>query len=153
MGFLLRAQGRAGKLSVMQVAKDTKRAVVHIGYDGTVSKLFRGHQAKERFENEVLVLEYLERMKCPFVPRIIDKNGEKLFLVTSNGGARVDQLSEQKMTALFQSLEQYGVRHEDQAMRNVTYNAKEGRFFLIDFEFATLINDPLHRSPVALPPE
>lgn len=137
----------------MQLAKDTRRAMVRIGYDGSVSKIFRGHQAKERFENEILVLEFLERVKCPFVPRIISQEPNKLLLITTNGGVRVDQLSEQKMTALFKSLEQYGVRHEDQAMRNVTYNAKEGRFFLIDFEFATLLNDPSHHSPVKMPAE
>ncbi|MDZ4789120.1 MAG: hypothetical protein SH807_09275 [Blastochloris sp.] len=137
----------------MEVAKDTKRAIVHIGYDGTVSKIFRGHQAKERFENEVLVLRYLEKVGCPFVPRILEVAPERLLLITSNGGNRVEQLSEQKMTALFQELETFGVRHEDQALRNVTYNPIAGRFYIIDFEFATLLRDPTHRSPVAMPKE
>lgn len=137
----------------MEQVKDTRRALVRIGYDGRVSKTFRGHQAKERFENEILVLRYLEEKNCPFVPRILDLDPEKLLLVTSNGGNRVEHLGEQKMTALFQELEKYGVRHEDRATRNITYNAKEGRFFIIDFEFATLLDDPSHRSPVAMPPE
>jgi hypothetical protein len=36
-------------------------------------------------------------------------------------------------------LEQYGVRHNDPFPRNVTYNADMGRFCLIDFEFATIL--------------
>ena len=136
----------------MEQVKDTRRALVRIGYDGRVSKTFRGHEAKERFENEVLVLRHLEEKGCPFVPRILEADPAKLLLVTSNGGSRVEHLSEQKMTDLFNELERYGVRHEDQASRNITYNAKEGRFFIIDFEFATLLDDPSHRSPVAMPP-
>jgi predicted Ser/Thr protein kinase len=137
----------------MEQVKDTRRAVVRIGYDGRVSKTFRGHQAKERFDNEILVLSYLERKECPFVPRILETDPSKLLLVTSNGGSRVEHLSEQKMTALFKELESFGVRHEDQAQRNITYLAKDGRFFIIDFEFATIIDDPTHRSPIAMPPD
>jgi hypothetical protein len=37
----------------------------------------------------------------------------------------------------------YGVRHDDPEVRNVTYSNKEGRFCLIDFEFATILDgDP-----------
>jgi len=137
----------------MEQVKDTRRALVRIGYDGRVSKTFRGHQAQERFENEVLVLKYLEGRNCPFVPRILETDAEKLLLVTSSGGSRVEHLGDQKMTDLFKELETYGVRHEDKASRNITYNAKDGRFFIIDFEFATLLDDPGHRSPVAMPPD
>jgi tRNA A-37 threonylcarbamoyl transferase component Bud32 len=136
----------------MEQVKDTRRALVRIGYDGRVSKTFRGHQARERFENEMLILRHLEEQGCPFVPRILDADPEKLLLVTTNGGSRVEHLGEQKMTELFKELEAYGVRHEDRAARNITYNNKDGRFFIIDFEFATLLNDPNHRSPVAMPP-
>jgi predicted Ser/Thr protein kinase len=139
------------KYFVMEQVKDTRRALVRIGYDGRVSKTFRGHQARERFENEILVLRHLETKNCPFVPRVLDADPERLLLVTSNGGNRVEHLSEQKMTALFQELETYGVRHEDKALRNITYHTGSGRFFIIDFEFATLLDDPHHRSPIALP--
>ena len=136
----------------MEQVKDTRRAQVRIGYDGRVSKIFRGHQARERFENEVLVLRYLEKVKCPFVPRVLEADPDKLLLVTTNCGQRVEHLSGNKMTELYAQLEQYGVRHEDRAQRNITYRASDGRFCIIDFEFATLLNDPNHRSPQAMPP-
>ena len=41
---------------------------------------------------------------------------------------------------MFAELEQYGVRHEDRELRNVTYRTSDGRFCLIDFEFATLLD-------------
>jgi len=40
---------------------------------------------------------------------------------------------------LFEELENYGVRHDDPDKRNVTYRQKDGRFCLIDFEFATIL--------------
>lgn len=123
----------------MREAKDTVRATVHIGYDGKVYKTFKGHAARERFDNEVRVLKHLESRQCPFVPRLLDSDAAKLSIVTSNAGTRVEHLSDEKMKTLFAELEAYGVRHDDQALRNVTYHAQSGRFCLIDFEFATLL--------------
>lgn len=123
----------------MQEAKDTARALVRLGYDGKVHKTFRGPQARERFENEVRVLEFLAERGCSFVPRLLEKDPEKLKIVTTNCGQRVERLSDSKLQQLFLALEQYGVRHDDPFVRNVTYNLQEGRFCLIDFEFATIL--------------
>ncbi len=125
----------------MHEMKDTVRALVRISYDGRVHKTFRGHRARERFEQEVRVLRHLEARGCTFVPRLLEVDPENLKIVTTNCGRRVDQLNEEKQKQLFAELEQYGVRHEDREMRNVTYRDSDGRFCLIDFEFATLIGD------------
>ena len=126
----------------MPEVKDTKRATVHIGYDGRVHKQFRGARAKERFETEVAVLRFLAEQKCPFVPQLLDSDSEKLSIVTTNCGSIVDHLSQSKLKALFDELETYGVRHEDPFVRNVTYRSSDGRFCLIDFEFATILGQP-----------
>ncbi|MEM1158353.1 MAG: serine/threonine protein phosphatase [Verrucomicrobiota bacterium] len=135
----------------MLEVKNTRRATVHIRYDGRVCKTFKGHQAKERFENEVLVLQYLEQRECPFVPRLLEQQPQDLYLVTTNCGRIVQQLTEKKRRALFEELESYGVRHEDADPRNVTYDNKAGRFCIIDFEFATILDHPDQKSPVAWP--
>ncbi len=126
----------------MPEVKDTKRATVHIGYDGRVHKQFRGARAHERFANEVAVLRYLAEQKCPFVPQLLDSDAEKLSIITTNCGSIVSHLSETKLTSLFDELETFGVRHEDPFVRNVTYRASDGRFCLIDFEFATILDHP-----------
>ena len=126
----------------MHQVKDTARALVRIGYDGRVHKSFRGHLAKERFENEVRVLKHLEKRGCPFVPRLIETEPAELKIVTTNCGSLVSQLNETRLKELFAELETYGVRHEDAFMRNVTYRQSDGRFCLIDFEFATILDDP-----------
>ena len=126
----------------MPEVKDTQRATVHIGYDGRVHKQFRGARAKERFNNEVAVLEYLGEQKCPFVPKLLDSDPEKLSMITTNCGSIVSHLSDPKLKSLFAELETFGVRHEDPFVRNVTYRTSDGRFCLIDFEFATILNNP-----------
>lgn len=123
----------------MYEAKNTQRALVRIGYDGRVHKTFRGPQAKERFENEVRILRHLERVQCLFVPQLFEANEEELKIVTSHCGARVDQIGPAKVQQIFAELEQYGVRHDDPFLRNITYRATDGRFCVIDFEFATLL--------------
>lgn len=123
----------------MLQVKDTLRATVRIGFDGRVHKTFRGPQAEERFANEVRILRHLETRGCPFVPRLLEAHPEELKIVTSSCGSRVEHLDEARTKELFAELEKFGVRHDDPEMRNVTYRRSDGRFCLIDFEFATIL--------------
>jgi hypothetical protein len=123
----------------MLKVKDTLRATVQVSFDGRVFKTYHGPDARSRFEHEVRVLRYLESRKCDFVPRLLEADAEKVRIVTTNCGSRVEHLDEERAKALFAELEQYGVRHDDPNMRNVTYRQKDGRFCVVDFEFATLL--------------
>ena len=126
----------------MQKVKDTLRATVHLSYDGRVIKVYHGPNAAARFANEVRVLRHLEAAGCGFVPRLLEADENKLRIVTTNCGCRVEHLDEQRTKELFAELEKFGVRHEDPDMRNVTYRQSDGRFCLIDFEFATILPSP-----------
>ena len=125
----------------MREIKDTQRARVRIGYDRKVHKTFRGPEAKERFDNEIRVLKYLEERDCEFVPRLVEYDAETLYIVTTNCGARVeDSISQARTDQLYKELEKdYGVRHGDPASRNITYNARRGQFCIIDFEYAVIL--------------
>jgi len=123
----------------MGQVKDTLRALVRIGYDSRVYKTFRGPKAQERFDNEVRVLRHLEARGCPFVPRLIEADPSQLRIITTNCGSRVDHLDNDRQRELYAELEPYGVHHDDAEMRNVTYRQSDGRFCLIDFEFATIL--------------
>lgn len=125
----------------MHDVKDTLRALVRIGFDGRVHKTFRGPKAEERFANEVRVLRFLEKQDCPFVPRLLEAKEDQLKIVTTSCGQRVDHLDDERMKELYAELETYGVRHDDAELRNVTYRRADGRFCLIDFEFATILPD------------
>ena len=130
----------------MQEVKDTKRALVRIGYDGLVHKTFRGHQAYARFANEVRVLRHLEARNCDFVPHLVEFDEANLSMVTTNCGSRVEQIGPERLKELFGELEAFGVRHDDPEVRNVTYRKTDGRFCIIDFEFAALLDE------IATPP-
>ena len=126
----------------MITVKDTQRATVQVGFDGSVRKTFHGPNARERFTNEVMILRHLEKEGCSFVPRVLSADAESLVLVTTNCGTRVDQLDPERCRELFAELGEYGVRHDDPEMRNVTYRQQDGRFCLIDFEFSELLEKP-----------
>jgi tRNA A-37 threonylcarbamoyl transferase component Bud32 len=125
----------------MRDVKDTARALVRLSYDGRVFKTFRGPKADERFANEVKVLRHLEAKGCPFVPRLLEADPEQLRIITTNCGSRVEHIDEARVKELFGELAAYGVRHDDAESRNVTYRNSDGRFCLIDFEFATILPD------------
>ena len=125
----------------MHEVKDTQRALVRIGFDGRVHKTFRGPEAYVRFANEVRVLRHLEQRGCGFVPRLLEVDEANLKITTSNCGSRVDQVNPERMKELFAELETFGVRHDDPDIRNITYRRTDGRFCVIDFEFATLLDE------------
>ncbi|MEM1441732.1 MAG: protein phosphatase 2C domain-containing protein [Verrucomicrobiota bacterium] len=130
----------------MRIAKDGIRSIVKVGYDGRVHKTFRGTDKDKRFENEVRVLKVLEARGCDYVPRLLDDDPETLTIVTTNCGAPAeDSISDAKAEALFDELEkEYGVVHDDPFPRNITYSSRMGRFCIIDFELAEVLEDPHH---------
>jgi len=123
----------------MLKVKDTLRATVHLTFDGRVIKAYHGPNAMERFAHEVKVLKYLEEKGCSFVPRLLEADEKRVRIITTNCGSRVTHIDEPRLKELFTELESYGVRHDDPDMRNVTYRQQDGRFCLIDFEFATIL--------------
>ncbi|MGI9241764.1 MAG: protein phosphatase 2C domain-containing protein [Verrucomicrobiales bacterium] len=125
----------------MKIAKDGLRSKVRIGYDGRVYKTFRGTGADERFANEVHVLKVLEDRGCDYVPRLIDSDPDTLTLVTTNCGQPAEEtISESKAAKLFAELKEgFGVVHDDPFPRNITYHRDLGRFCIIDFELAEVL--------------
>ncbi len=123
----------------MLQVKDTLRATVRLSFDGRVYKAYHGPDAQKRFDNEVRVLRHLESRGCGFVPRLLEADAKQIQIVTTNCGNRVEHLDDERRKALFAELEQYGVRHDDPDIRNVTYRQSDGRFCVIDFELATIL--------------
>lgn len=128
----------------MKIAKDGIRSIVKVGYDGRVHKTFRGTDKEARFENEVRVLNALEARGCDYVPRLLDQDPESLTIVTTNCGSPAENsISDAKAEELFAELKSaYGVVHDDPFPRNITYNSRMGRFCVIDFELAEVLEDP-----------
>jgi tRNA A-37 threonylcarbamoyl transferase component Bud32 len=123
----------------MLQVKDTLRATVQVSFDGRVFKTYHGPDAQERFAKEVRVLRHLEAHGCGFVPRLLEADPVKLRITTTNSGTRVEHLDAERAREVFAELERYGVRHDDPDIRNVTYRQSDGRFCVVDFEFATIL--------------
>ena len=119
--------------------KDTRRATVNLSFDGRVFKVYHGPDARTRFDNEVRVLRHLEARGCAFVPKLLEADPAKLRIITTSCGCRVEHLDADRTRELFAELEAFGVRHDDPEMRNVTYRQTDGRFCVIDFEFASIL--------------
>jgi tRNA A-37 threonylcarbamoyl transferase component Bud32 len=123
----------------MLKVKDTLRATVHLSFDGRVFKTYHGADAAKRFANEVRVLRHLEARGCSFVPRLLEADEKIPRIITTNCGTRVEHIDDARAKKLFAELEKFGVRHDDADPRNITYRFADGRFCLIDFEFATIL--------------
>jgi hypothetical protein len=123
----------------MLKVKDTLRSTVQVAFDGRVFKTYHGPDAQTRFDREVSVLRYLESRGCGFVPKLLEADPVAKRIVTTNCGARVQHLDAARARELFLELEAFGVRHDDPDMRNVTYRQSDGRFCIVDFEFATIL--------------
>ncbi len=125
----------------MLKVKDTKRATVHVTFDGRIVKAYHGADAQKRFDQEVRVLRFLEERGCGFVPKLLEAHADKLKIITASCGTRVERIDDQRVKELFAELEKYGVRHDDAEARNITYRQSDGRFCIIDFEFATILDE------------
>ena len=123
----------------MLKVKDTLRSTVQVAFDGRVFKTYHGPDAQTRFDREVSVLRYLESRGCGFVPKLLEADPVSKRIITTNCGARVQHLDAARARELFLELETFGVRHDDPDMRNVTYRQSDGRFCIVDFEFATIL--------------
>jgi len=126
----------------MLKVKDTLRSTVNVTFDGRVIKAYHGPNARERFDNETKVLKFLEERKCNFVPRLLEADADKMQIITTSCGQRVQRIDDARAKELFAELEKFGVRHDDADPRNITYRFSDGRFCLIDFEFATILPEP-----------
>lgn len=127
----------------MRELKDGIRSRVKLDFMGRVHKWFRGTDADKRYANEVHILKALAERECPYVPQLLEEHPEDLYFVSTNCGGPANGISRPKSDALFAELERdYGIRHDDPEPRNVTYNSKQGRFNLIDFELATVLDAP-----------
>lgn len=125
----------------MLKVKDTLRSTVHLTFDGRVIKAYHGPHASERFDQEVRVLRHLEAKGCTFVPKLLEADAAQLRITTTNCGSRVEHIDAAKVKEVFDELLTFGVRHDDPEARNITYRRTDGRFCVIDFEFATILAD------------
>ena len=89
------------------------------------------------------------------MPIVLESDPAELRIVTTSCGNRVERIDAERAKEIFDELLPYGVRHDDAEIRNITYRQRDGRFCVIDFEFATMFDPagpvppPKSRRPAA----
>ena len=127
----------------MRDLKDGIRAHVRLDGLNRVHKRFRGTDADKRYATEVMVLKVLGERGCEYVPKLLEEHPEELYFVSTSVGKPADTISKERSDQLFAELERdYGVKHLDPEPRNITYDMHKGRFCIIDFELAEVLEDP-----------
>lgn len=118
---------------------DSFRNIIRLTHDGRVIKKYYGPDGPLRFENEIKILRFLESKGCDFVPTLIEVDSNNFLITINNCGVRARGLTPELVKQLFSELEKYGVRHDDQDIRNIVYNREKNKHYIIDFELATII--------------
>ena len=73
------------------------------------------------------------------MPRLLNADEAKVRIITSNRGTRVEHLDEARTKEILPNWKSSACATMIPDIRNVTYRQKDGRFCLIDFEFATIL--------------
>lgn len=110
-----------------------------------ITKIYtkRGEKA---FLNELKIYKLAKSKKVNFIPTLLRYNKETRTLVIANVGISLDKLSKEqkvkpshylpeikKLYTKFKKI--FKMHHNDLRYKNIVYNPKLKRFYLIDFEF------------------
>ena len=123
----------------MLQVKDTLRATVHFSFDGRVFKAYHGPDAREALRQRGARAASSGGARLRLRAPPARSRRENSRIITTNCGTRVEHLDAERARELFAELETFGVRHDDPDLRNVTYRQSDGRFCVVDFEFATIL--------------
>ena len=115
-----------------------------------ITKIYtkRGEKA---FQNELRMYRLAKSKRVNFIPKLLSYDIEKRTIVIQNVGISLDKLAKQqkvrasvylpeikKLYAKFRKV--FKLHHNDLRYKNIVYNPKLKRFYLIDFEFTSSMN-------------
>lgn len=117
----------------------------------TVTKKFKKtKEGRKNFMNELYVYLLAKEKKLKFIPKLIEYNIENQVIVTENSGKSLDYIPESDwegrekhllgISKIYKGLEKYGLYHNDIRYKNIVWDKKKNKYFLIDFDFLSLKN-------------
>ena len=117
----------------------------------TVTKRFRKTKSgRKNFMNELYVYLLAKEKKLKFIPKLIEYNIENQVIVTENVGKSLDYIPEEDwqerekhlpgISKIYKGLEQFGLFHNDLRYKNIVWDKKKNKYFLIDFDFVSVKN-------------
>ncbi len=96
--------------------------------------------AEKRFLNELNIYLYSQEKKLSFIPKLLDFDIDKKKLVVENVGKPLTHYKKDlefflpKIKNVYNKLIKNGIYHNDLRLKNILYNEKLNKIYLIDFE-------------------
>jgi len=117
----------------------------------TVTKRFRKTKSgRKNFMNELYVYLLAKEKKLKFIPKLIEYNIGDQTIVTENVGKSLDYIPEENwqerekhlpgISKIYKGLEQFGLFHNDLRYKNIVWDKKKNKYYLIDFDFVSVKN-------------
>ena len=138
----------------MRNLKDGIRSLVKIDFYGNVHKYFRGTDKEKRFTNEIRILKASNNVAVNMCPATSNPTRVSSTLLPATVALQL-QISQRKKPRKSFVISKKNMVSATMIRfpRNITYDPNEGRFCVIDFELATLLDDPSKSEETISDPE
>ena len=125
-----------------------------------IIKTYSSNRGRKAFEKELMVYKLAKKKKVKFIPKLLDYDEDKRILVIENVGTSLDKLIKNnkvkrdlflpKIEKVYNKfLEVFKLYHNDLRYKNIVYNKKKNKLYLIDFEFTNdIYADKNHQGKV-----
>jgi len=120
-------------------------AVVKISSKTITKKFKKKKDGKKHFMNELYVYLLAKQKNIKCIPRLLSYSIENQTIVTENVGRSLDYIPEENwqerekhlpgISKIYKVLEKYGLYHNDLRYKNIVWNKKKNKYYLIDFDF------------------
>jgi len=109
-----------------------------------------GRRGKKAFENELRVYKLAKLKRVRFIPKLLKYDEDKRKIVIENVGVSLDKIIKKdkkkkdeflpKIKKVYDKFVRiFKLYHNDLRYKNIVYNKKKNKLYLIDFEFTSNI--------------
>jgi len=125
-------------------------ADVNISKNNVTKKFKKTKDGRKNFMNELYVYLLAKEKRLKFIPRLISYSIDNQTIVTENVGRSLDYIPESDwegrekhlpgISKIYNGLERFGLYHNDIRYKNIIFNKKDKKYYLIDFDFVSFKN-------------
>lgn len=125
-------------------------AVVKISNKTVTKKFKKRKDGKKHFMNELYVYLLAKQKNIKCIPKLLSYSIENQTIVTENVGRSLDYIPEENwqerekhlpgISKIYKVLEKYKLYHNDLRYKNIVWNKKKNKYYLIDFDFLSFKN-------------
>ena len=119
-------------------------ANVDIGKQKITKKFKKSKDGRKFFLNELAIYLLAKQEKLKFVPKLIKYSIKDQVIVIENCGQALSYIPEEDwqgrekhlkgISKIYKGLEKYGLYHNDLRYKNIVWDKKNNKYYLIDFE-------------------